>query len=166
MLVAHIPVYWYWYTQLPVPPCSIIRHRTCRYRPGERYIRMLYTGQGLLWDIRWFRLLLKRLYFYHMHLFSFGRTVTFQSLYGFRRYVTWNILLFPMKYANCFTYAYPDKLNLISVLDFYYFVLKILPKDGTLVLKHVRSLILVVNRIFLSAFVGWCTGCKDMQLYD
>jgi len=91
--------------------------------------------------------------FYHMLRF-FVRIVTFQSLYIFRSHVTWNILLFPTKYTNCFTYAYPDKLNLISVLDFYYFVLEILPEDGTLVLKHVRSLILVMNRVFLSAFVG------------
>jgi len=59
--------------------------------------------------------------------------------------------------------AYADKLNLISVLDFYYFVLEILPEDGTLVMKHVSSLILIMNHIFLSAFVGWCTGCKDVQ---
>jgi len=62
--------------------------------------------------------------------------------------------------------AYADKLNLISVLDFYYLVLDMLPEYGTLVLKHVRSLILVMNSIFLSAYVDWCTGCKGMQLYD
>jgi hypothetical protein len=63
-----------------------------------------------------------------------------------------------MKHANCFTYAYKDKLNLISVLGFYYFVLEILPDDCTRVLKHIRSLILVMNRIVLNAYVGWCTG--------
>ena len=73
---------------------------------------------------------------------------------------------FPRNLLIVLPTAYTDKLNLISVLDFYYFVLEILPEDGTLVLKRVRSLILVMNRIFLSAFAGWCTGCKEMQLYD
>lgn len=98
--------------------------------------------------------------------FFFGRIVTFQSLYNLRSHVIWTHSFFTRNLLFVLPTAYADKLHLISVLDFYYLVLEMLPEYGTLVLKHVRSSILVMNSIFLSACVDWCTGCKDMQLYD
>jgi hypothetical protein len=49
-----------------------------------------------------------------------------------------------------------------NVVGLYSFALQ-LPEDDTLVPKHVGVLIIVMNCILLSAFVGGYTDCKNMH---
>jgi hypothetical protein len=96
VLVAHIPIYWYWYTPLPVSPCSIIGHRTCQYKPSERYIHMCGIPAGDEYGI----FVIELYIFCNLLRFFFGWIVTFQSFYSFGSDVIWNILPFPTKFVN------------------------------------------------------------------